>query len=114
VGRRHRRRAAAGRRGAAVEGRFEGVGLYGWDTAKKKYAGTWVDPMRSALVVAEGTLEGGTMTWWSELQLPGRTVRWRETVEHPDADTIVFHTVMPGPDGGDFEMMTIHYKRRLA
>jgi hypothetical protein len=92
---------------------FEGVGLYGWDTSKKKYVGTWVDPMRMALVVAEGSWDGRVMTYASELALPDRTVRWRETTERVDDNTRIFRTLFP-LDGGDFEMMTVTYKRRLA
>ena len=90
---------------------FEGVGLYGWDSAKKKYVGTWIDPMRTALVVAEGTWDGKTMTWWSELQLPDRSFRWREEVTTVDASTQTYRTFMPGPTG-EYEMMTATYKRR--
>jgi hypothetical protein len=92
------------------------VGVYGFDGARGKYVGTWVDPMRRSLVVAEGTWDEATrtMTYWSEINAGGRTIRWRETTESVDQNTMIFSTFMPLPDGGGFEMMRITYRRRLA
>jgi hypothetical protein len=94
---------------------FEGHGLYGWDPAKKKYVGTWVDNMRTTLALAEGTWDAGsrTMTYWHELKRPeGSVMRWREVTQTRDADTQVFRSFIPLPDGTEFEMMTITYTRR--
>jgi hypothetical protein len=94
---------------------FEGHGLYGWDPAKKKYVGTWVDNMRTTLALAEGTWDAATrtMTFWHEMKLPdGRNMRWREVTEGQGADKQVFRSFIPMPDGKDFEMMTITYTRR--
>jgi hypothetical protein len=94
---------------------FEGHGVYGWDAMKKKYVGTWVDNMRSSLCVAEGTWDERTrtMTYWNEFTRPdGNVLRWREVTASPDADTQVFRTFFPGPDGTEFEAMTVTYTRR--
>lgn len=94
---------------------FEGHGLYGWDPAKKKYVGTWVDSMRTTLAQAEGTWDAATrtMTFWNELKLPnGNLMRWREVTETRDADTQVFRSFMPTPDGKEFETLTVTYTRR--
>jgi len=94
---------------------FEGHGVYGWDATKKKYVGTWVDDMRSFLSVAEGTWDeqARTMTYRNELTRPdGNVMRWREVTESRDADTQVFRTLFAGPDGSEFEAMTVTYTRR--
>jgi hypothetical protein len=94
---------------------FEGHGVYGWDDIKRKYVGTWVDPMRSTLTVLEGSWEEATctLTYSGEVSRPdGTVVRWREITEKPDLDTQVFRQVFPGPDGEDFEMMRVVYRRR--
>src|SRR5687768_4656830 len=54
---------------------FEGHGIYGWDAAKRCYVGTWVDPMRSSLVIATGTFEpeARRMTYRYELAHGERT-----------------------------------------
>ncbi len=41
---------------------FEGRGQYGYDPAKKRYVGTWIDSMSPALSVLEGTYDGKTRT----------------------------------------------------
>jgi hypothetical protein len=93
---------------------FEGHGVYGYDPAKRAYVSTWVDNMRSFLVVATGHYDPDrrVMTSTSEGNLPdGRTLRWREETEVVDDDTRVFRQFFPGPDG-EFQTMTVKYTRR--
>lgn len=91
---------------------FEGHGVYGFDPHKQRYVSTWIDNARTFLAMGEGVHDATarTMTYTYEVALPGRTVRWREITEAPDADTRVFRTMMPGPQG-EFEMMTVTYRR---
>ena len=94
---------------------FEGHGVYGFDPARGKYVGTWVDSARSFLVVSEGSYDAASriMTFTTEATIaPGRSMRWRETTETLDADTQVWRSFMPAPDGSEFEMMTVTYRRR--
>jgi hypothetical protein len=93
---------------------FEGHGLYGWDATRKRYVGTWVDPMRPTLSVMEGDWDAGarTLTFHAELVTPdGKTLRWREVTEHVDGDTRLYHQFWAGP-GGEHELMTVTYRRR--
>ena len=94
---------------------FEGRGLYGWDSARRSYVGTWVDSMRGFLAVSEGSWDASarTMTFWTEVQRPdGTPVRWRDVTQTVDADTQVYRSLVPGPDGAEFEMMRVTYRRR--
>jgi hypothetical protein len=94
---------------------FEGHGIYGWDPAKGKYVGVWVDNMRSFVALAEGSWDANTktMTLWTEAPGPGgKPVRWREATQTVNSDTQVFRSYLPLPDGGEFELMTVTYKRR--
>lgn len=96
------------------ESGFEGHGLFGWDETRKSYVGTWVDTMRTFLAVMAGAYdaESRTMTYSVETTTPdGRAVRWREVTQTVDADTQIFRQLWPAPDG-DFEMMTVTYRRR--
>jgi hypothetical protein len=95
---------------------FEGRGIYGWDATRKKYVGTWIDPMRSALVVMEGQwdAEKRTMTFAAEMtRADGGRIKWREVTETVDTDTQVYRSVVPLPDGGEHEMMRVKYTRRV-
>jgi hypothetical protein len=93
---------------------FEGHGVYGWDPARGKYVGTWVDNLRGFIAVSEGEWDSATrtMTFVTEATVGDRTLRWRETTETRDRDTQVFRSFMPGPDGREFELMTVTYRRR--
>jgi hypothetical protein len=94
---------------------FEGHGVYGYDPGRRAYVSTWVDNMRSFLVVATGSYDADrrVMTYTSEASLPdGRQLRWREETERLDADTRRFRQFFPGPDGADFETMSVTYRRR--
>jgi len=97
------------------ESGFEGHGVTGWDTVRQAYVSTWVDTARTFLAVGEGNWdpEARTMIMTFEASLPdGRRHRWREVTERPDADTRVFRSLMPAPDGGEQEVMTVTYRRR--
>ena len=93
---------------------FEGHGIYGYDELKKKYAGVWVDAQRTFLTVAEGNYNESqrSLALSSEIKMAGRTLRWREVTETKDPDTQVFRSFMPVPEGGEFEMITVTYRRR--
>src|SRR5262249_30047703 len=62
---------------------FEGHGVFGWDSTKGTYVGTWVDPMRTFLAVAEGTWDAAkkTMTMHFEASPGGKHLRWKEVTE---------------------------------
>ncbi len=94
---------------------FEGHGIFGYDPAKGKYVGTWIDPMRTFLTFYEGSYDAAsrTMTMWAEADGPqGKRLRWRETTETRNPDTQVWRQFMAGPGGQEFESMTITYRRR--
>jgi hypothetical protein len=93
---------------------FEGHGVYGWDVAKQKYVGTWVDPMRSSLVIAEGAFDEATreMTYRFELTMNGRTMRWRDVTKFIDDDTQEFRSILELAPGSDHEVLRATYRRR--
>jgi len=91
---------------------FEGRGTMGYDPAKKKYVGTWVDSMTPGYHTVEGTYDAATKTLTGTMEGPdpaGGVVKTKETTEWKDADTRVF--TMYGPDGTT-PMMRISYQRR--
>jgi hypothetical protein len=90
-----------------------GHGIYGWDPAKGRYVSTWVDNMRTFLVVAEGTWNEAEreMTYVVEADIGGRRMRWREITTRTGADERVFRQVMD-MGGGEVETMRVVYSRR--
>jgi hypothetical protein len=91
---------------------FEGRGTMGYDPAKKKFVGTWVDTMAPAHYTVEGTYDAATKTltgWMDGPDQTGVVTKTKETTEWKDADTRVF--TMYAPDG-KAPVMKITYKRR--
>lgn len=94
---------------------FKGMGTTGYDPAKKKLVGTWVDSMTPSLLVVEGswdaagkvmTLSGTGVGQDGE---PARTTL-RTTVRSDDEHVFEMFTQLP--DGKDVKLMTITYTRR--
>jgi hypothetical protein len=91
---------------------FEGRGATGYDPAKKKYVGTWVDTMTPSYYTLEGTYDAATKTMSALMDGPdpsGAVTKTKQTTEWKDADTRVFN--MYAPDGKTVGMR-ITYKRR--
>jgi hypothetical protein len=94
---------------------FEGHGVSGWDSVARRYVATWVDPSRRGLVVMNGEWNEAerTMTFVGEMTRPdGSRLRWREVTERPERDVRIFRSLVPGLEGGEFEVMTVRYERK--
>ena len=95
---------------------FEGLGYTGYDNFKKKYMGTWMDNMSTAVMISEGTFDGAgkVMTQASTMDdvMTGKpsTVRMTTTVVSPDEH--LFEMFGPDPSGKEVKQMEIRYKRR--
>jgi len=94
---------------------FEGHGVAGYDPAKKKYVGTWVDSWTTTLGISEGTFDPATKKETAVMEAPdqtGKMITMKMETEWKDDDTRVFTMWSPGPDGKDFAGLKITYKRR--
>jgi hypothetical protein len=94
---------------------FEGRGQTGYDPAKKKYVGVWVDSASSGLNLSESTYDPTTRTMagWSEGPGPdGTPVKSRGVTEWKGPDTRVFSMYAQGPDSKEFLILRITYTRR--
>lgn len=93
---------------------FEGHGVYGWDDAKQRYVGTWVDGMRGQLVIAEGSFDDAsrTMTYRIELTHDGKTFTARDVTQMVDDNTQVFRSFIEMGDAPPHEVVTATYRRR--
>jgi hypothetical protein len=94
---------------------FEGRGATSYDPAKKKYVGVWIDSMATSPMISEGTYDKATRTMTMVGDMPaadGKSTKATMTTVYKDANTKIFTLRSPGPDGKDFEMLHITYKRR--
>jgi hypothetical protein len=92
--------------------KFTGKGLDGYDTAKKKFVGTWIDSMSPGIMLMEGTYdkEKKTLTMTGETTgMDGKPTKMKMVSEMKDDDNIVSSAYMG--DGKD-PMFVITYKRK--
>jgi hypothetical protein len=91
---------------------FEGHGVSGYDTVKKKYVGTWVDSMTTSMMSSEGTYDAAKKTMvdtMSGIGMDGKPAKWKAITEWKDDDTRVFSLF---DEGKTVPSMRITYKRR--
>jgi hypothetical protein len=95
-------------------GKFAGHGVLGYDLQKKKYAGSWVDSLNTAMYLVEGTLEGDVLTERMEGTEPGTgaPLKLRLVHELKSADQRATRFFVTFPDGKEVETGTITYQRR--
>ena len=90
---------------------FHGMGTYGYDNLMKKYNGTWIDNMGTAILMMEGTSPDGgkTINWSGKVSDPmtGKQQSYRSVMHTVSADQMHFEMYGPGKDGKEMKMMEI-------
>ena len=95
--------------------KFQGKGLDGYDTNKKKFVGIWVDSMSTGVMTMEGTYDEKTKTTTMEGQgynEQGKPAKYRNVTKETDDDHFTFEMFMIGDDGKATSAFTIDYARR--
>lgn len=94
---------------------MQGMGMTGYDNARKKYIGTWMDSMGTGVLVSEGDYDPATKTYTfsGEMTTPdGAALTVREVIKVHDDNKHTFEMYMPGPDGNEGLAMVITYTRK--
>ncbi len=93
---------------------FEGMGITGYDNAKKKFVGNWVDNMGTGIMNTEGTYDPAskTMTEHSDMSSPMGTMKVKMVTKHDNENQFTFTMYMMGPDGKESKSMELIYKRK--
>ena len=97
--------------------KFEGRGQFGYDLAKKKYVGTWIDSVSTSLSVLEGSYDAKsrTMTYVGDGYDPESKSRYTQKMvtTRKDDGTRVF-TLFMKLDGSDddIKVMEVAYTKR--
>src|SRR5438445_4499973 len=82
--------------------KFQGKGLDGYDPAKKKYVGVWVDSMITSPMLIEGTYDASTKTTTQTGEAPGpdgKPMKMKLVTKMPDNNHQTFEMYMIGADG---------------
>lgn len=93
---------------------FTGIGYQGYDNVNKRYVGSWMDTMGTAMMTSTGSMSGKVLKSTSAMTDPvtGKSGKYTMTVNIADND---HHTLeMWGPDaaGKNVKWMEISYTRR--
>lgn len=90
--------------------------VLGYDAAKKKYVGTWVDSNSTHIGRYEGEIDaaGKTLTLVGEMPHPfdGRLAKVREVIEIKSPDQKVVTTALQGDDGNWLTLVTVDARRK--
>ena len=94
---------------------FEGRGIDGYDTDKKKFVSVWVDNMTTSILNFEGTYDESTktLTSYADGKSPdGKPVKHKSVTTIPDKDHQVFKMLMVGADNSETLLITVEYTRQ--
>ncbi|MEX2142930.1 MAG: DUF1579 domain-containing protein [Pirellulales bacterium] len=97
--------------------KIEAVQTIGYDPAKKKYVGTWVDSMFNHKWDYTGAVDAAGMKLTLEAEGPnfmadGKLTKFRDIYEFKSADQIEATSSMLGEDGKWIQFMTAQIKRK--
>lgn len=94
---------------------FTGMGMTGYDNAKKKYVGSWADSMGTGLMYSEGAMDaaGKVLTMTTDLVDPmtGKKTRQRSVTRVESADRHVFEMYERDKSGKEWKSLEIVYTR---
>ena len=95
---------------------FHGHGVTGYDPAKKKYVGVWVDSISTHIQEFEGDYDAKQDAFVFETMgtnmATGEKQREIHRTTFHGADAATFEMVVPQPDGSEAPLMTIEYARK--
>jgi Protein of unknown function (DUF1579) len=98
--------------------KFEGRGQFGFDPAKKKYVGTWIDSMSPSLTILEGTYDAKikTMTYTGDGICPidgSKLMQRMVTTTKGDGSREFALFITGAPTGGkEAKVMQVLYTKR--
>ena len=96
---------------------FNGMGIFGYDNAKKKYVSTWLDNMSTGIMHSEGTYDESTktLTMLGSSSTPMGDMKMKMENKNVSKDKAVFtmYTYVPGESGKmeEVKAMEIVYTR---
>lgn len=102
-------------KGTMLGAPFRGIGTTGYDNAKKKYVGTWIDNHNTGIMTTEGTYDPGThtLTETGTTSTPMGSGKLRMTSKYLSRDRFLFTMYMP-TGAGERKLMEITYTRAPA
>ena len=101
--------------GSVLEQTFQGLGLMGYDNAKRRFTTVWVDSFNTGIATAEGTYAADNQ----KFSFVGSTYdplingvkETKSEIDIVNADQFVFRMFDTAPDGREFKSLEITYHK---
>ena len=93
---------------------FQGIGITGYDNAKKQYFNTWFDNFGTGVMTSVGTMaDAKTLALKTSMTDPmsGKDIPGEMRITIADADHHTMESWAPAPDGKMFKNMQVEYIR---
>jgi hypothetical protein len=93
---------------------FEGLGISGYDKARKKYVSIWIDNMGTGIMQSVGKYDKATDTFTetSESAMPTGKMKVRTVSKPVDKDKFIFTMYMTMPGAPETKVLEITYTRK--
>ena len=93
---------------------FEGIGITGFDNAKQKYVGTWIDNMGTGIMTSEGEWDAASkiMKEVASMSSPMGEMKMNMVTEHINKDKFNLTMTMLLPTGEETKAMEVVYTRK--
>jgi hypothetical protein len=93
---------------------FRGMGLSGYDNAKKKYVGAWIDTMGTGIMATEGTYDEKKheLVETGVSSTPMGEQKFKMVSQYQSNDKFTFTMYMVDPNGQETKMMEMTYTRQ--
>ncbi len=89
---------------------FHGHGVWGYDTQKKKFVGSWIDSLGTYLTIAEGTWDEKTHSFTYLFESPMAKMKELHTIKDKDNRSIAYFKV--AKDLKETPLMTMEITRK--
>jgi len=102
--------------GKMMDQPFQGLGILGYDRAKKQFVTTWIDSISTAIQHSHGTYDESAKTWTfrheDDCPITGNRVRMRDTLRIVSADEQQMEMYRQLGDEKEVKMMEIVLTRK--
>ncbi|MEE8136808.1 MAG: DUF1579 domain-containing protein [Thermodesulfobacteriota bacterium] len=102
-------------KGTSMGQPFQGMGIIGYDNAKKEYVNTWIDTMGTGMMNATGSYNAETKTMTEKGTFTDPMTgeqSFKGVTKFIDDNRFNYEMYISNPDGTEFRNMEINYTRK--
>lgn len=93
---------------------YEGLKLWGFNNGTQSFESLWVYSLSTGMLTMTGETkdEGESIDWNARYEDAGGEHEMRVVTTYPDVDTMVLKMNGPAPDGGEYTVLELTYRRK--